>query len=333
MVIDIDKADNKEKIVNKVKDNTIKDNILQKNSLKSSRGRGSVSNKGNSSNVGNRLPSNYPTPGESPRRNDGHLFTVETIRDSVASAVGEPERNLRSPSPISVKPHAPNLNASKLSDSSISTLESNDSPRFPCLTNAIYSPYDNTSATTKPVNNYTYKPVVNSAPVSTSNNTNYPLTNSTQGVHYRANNNYTTSANNSETYNGHGYPVPAEVPYFNPSRVSNVNNPVTKGSNISKEVISELNTQNAYEPYSPHNPKPYFTKPRNYVLNQMSNTYQLFEKEAISPTMPNEIAINKKGILGRVKLAFNFGDAKLNKTTNVDSIIVKYKDITKRKFI
>jgi hypothetical protein len=332
IIIDIDKAD-KEKIVNKVKDNTLKDNILQKNSLKSSRGRGNVSNKGNSSNVGNRLPYNYPTPGESPRRNDGYFFTVETIRDSLASEVGEPERNLRSPSPIPVMPPAPNMDASNLSTPSISTLNTNDSPRFPNLTNPICSPNDNSSATTKPVDNYTYKPVVNYAPVSTSNNTNYPLTNSTQGVHYRANNNYTTSANKSETYNGHGYPVPAEVPYFNPSSVSNVNNPVTKGSNISKEVISELNTQNAYEPYSPHNPKPYFTKPRNYVLNQMSNTYQLFEKEAISPTMPSEVAINKKGLLGRIKLAFNFGDAKLNKTTNVDSIIVKYKDITKRKFI
>jgi hypothetical protein len=72
---------------------------------------------------------------------------------------------------------------------------------------------------------------------------------------------------------------------------------------------------------------------RDFVKKNMANVYQMDEKEAISPTMPNEIEINKKGLLGRLKLAFNFGDPKLNKTNNVDSIIVKYKDITKRKFI
>jgi len=332
MIIDIDKTDNKEKIVNKVKDNTIKDNILQKNQdLKSSRGRGRVSDKGNSSNVGNRLPSNYPTPGESPRRNDGYLFTVETIRDSMASAVGEPERNLRSTAPTPVMPPAPNIDASNLSTPSISTLNTNDSPRFPNLTNAIYSPNDNSSVATKPVNNYTYKPVVNNASVSTSNNTYYPLTNSTQGVHYPANNSSNTSANKHDTYYGHGYFVPDQVPYFNPYDVTNVNNPVTKGSNIPKEVISQLNTQNAYVAYNPENHQSYFAK-REFVKKNLAKEYQMDEKEAISPTMPNEIAINKKGLLGRIKLAFNFGDAKLNKTNNVDSIIVKYKDITKRKF-
>jgi len=331
MIIDIDKTDNKEKIVNKVKDNTIKDNILQKNQdLKSSRGRGRVSDKGNSSNVGNRLPSNYPTPGESPRRNDGYLFTVETIRDSMASAVGEPERNLRSPAPV--MPPAPNLDASNLSTPSISTLNTNDSPRFPNLTNAIYSPNDNSSATTKPVNNYTYKPVVNNASVSTSNNTYYPVTNSTQGVHYPANNSSNTSANNHETYYGHTWAVPAQVPYFDPYDASNVNNSVTKGSNIPKEVSSQLNTQNAYVALKPRKPETY-NGMRDFVKKNMANVYQMDEKEAISPTMPNEIEINKKGLLGRLKLAFNFGDPKLNKTNNVDSIIVKYKDITKRKFI
>jgi hypothetical protein len=42
--------------------------------------------------------------------------------------------------------------------------------------------------------------------------------------------------------------------------------------------------------------------------------------------MPNEIVIEKKGILGRVKLAFNFLDRRLqNGISNMDSIVVKYR--------
>jgi hypothetical protein len=50
--------------------------------------------------------------------------------------------------------------------------------------------------------------------------------------------------------------------------------------------------------------------------------------------MPNEIVIEKKGILGRVKLAFNFLDRRLqNGISNMDSIVVKYNDAAKRKFV
>jgi uncharacterized protein YehS (DUF1456 family) len=53
------------------------------------------------------------------------------------------------------------------------------------------------------------------------------------------------------------------------------------------------------------------------------------DKEAYSPTMPNEIVINKKGILGKLKVAFKIE----NNKGEVDSIFIKYRDITKRKFI
>jgi hypothetical protein len=56
----------------------------------------------------------------------------------------------------------------------------------------------------------------------------------------------------------------------------------------------------------------------------------LYEKEVYSPVMPDEIVINKKGILGRLKVAFNFEH---KNQSNVDSIFVKYRDITKRKFV
>jgi hypothetical protein len=65
---------------------------------------------------------------------------------------------------------------------------------------------------------------------------------------------------------------------------------------------------------------------RNYNAN-------IEDKEVYSPPMDNEIVINKKGLLGRLKLAFSYGNNNLNKDTNVNSIFVKYRDITKRKFV
>jgi hypothetical protein len=50
--------------------------------------------------------------------------------------------------------------------------------------------------------------------------------------------------------------------------------------------------------------------------------------------MDNEVVIEKKGLLGKLKLAFNYGEKKhQDGTTNVDSIVVKYRDIAKRKFV
>jgi len=49
--------------------------------------------------------------------------------------------------------------------------------------------------------------------------------------------------------------------------------------------------------------------------------------------MSNEIEINKSGILGKLKLAVKYIDTKItNSMSNIDSIVIKYHDITKRKF-
>jgi hypothetical protein len=70
---------------------------------------------------------------------------------------------------------------------------------------------------------------------------------------------------------------------------------------------------------------------RNAVVN---NYHANFEKEVFSPVMDNEVVIDKKGLLGRLKLAFNYGNKNLKTgTDNVDSIVVKYRDIAKRKFV
>lgn len=49
--------------------------------------------------------------------------------------------------------------------------------------------------------------------------------------------------------------------------------------------------------------------------------------------MANEIVVPKKGILGRLKVALNFKNKLDNGMSNVDSIYVKYSDLSRRKFI
>jgi len=47
-----------------------------------------------------------------------------------------------------------------------------------------------------------------------------------------------------------------------------------------------------------------------------------------------EVNIAKKGVLGKVKLGFKYLDSKIHKSqSKLDSIYVKYNDISKRKFI
>jgi hypothetical protein len=49
--------------------------------------------------------------------------------------------------------------------------------------------------------------------------------------------------------------------------------------------------------------------------------------------MPQEIELKPKGVKGKIKLAFNFIDSKVYKTvSNMESIAVKYHDVSKRKF-
>jgi hypothetical protein len=53
-----------------------------------------------------------------------------------------------------------------------------------------------------------------------------------------------------------------------------------------------------------------------------------------SPVLDNELVIKKHGLLGKLKLAFNYGDKRLPKnSSNVDSIFVKYRDVARRKFV
>jgi hypothetical protein len=324
MTLDSDIPSNKENIVNKTIEDKQKDNVLQRNNLKSSRGRGSISktsdsgnsnissssnienpgignNGANSNNTPYTLPPHYPIPGEYVRGNLYHEhppqeFVVETIRDSVASQLGEAERTL--PTPVPRIPNTPNLKGDNLSTPSMSSLNTNDTPRFEPITSF---PPGNSNNTT-----------VNRLPVS------YSSTNNSY------NSDYNTYYNN--TYyntNGHAYPVPGEVGYFNPARVSSDTHRATIGLNASNEDI--------------HNN--YGTNSVNWALRRQHAGRQIVDKvtgfsdkEIYSPTMPNEIEIHKHGLIGKLKVAFGFGNSKDN-NGNVNSVFVKYRDITKRKFV
>lgn len=183
ITLDVNISDNQEKI--EIIENIVNNNVLQKNThtLKSSRGRSINNYNGGSSSNSN--DTRNPRP-----REDGLFFVVDTIRDSVASAAGEPERRLATPEPsntvstpptIPTMPPAPNLNASNLSTPSMFTIKTNDTPRFEPIerfetfTKTIYSGNNNNaSVTNAQENNYTYLPIPNYAPVSTSQNTRFP---------------------------------------------------------------------------------------------------------------------------------------------------------------
>jgi hypothetical protein len=240
ITMDIDVYENKEHISKVKKTN---DYVLQRNELKSSRGQSISSNK--TENV--RLPEYYPRPGirTRTRGEDGHIFHLDGIRNSSVSVPERPFNSMPS-SPIPTIPDAPNLNASKLSTPSISTINEDNSPRFPNLTDAVYSPNDIGYTVTNPQeNNSTYNPV----PYSTSVNNPVPYSTSVNRpeVSYSTTNNSYTSTYNSQDYDGNGpvYPIPAEVPYFDPARVSNETAHATIGLNRSNERLSY------FEPHRP----------------------------------------------------------------------------------
>jgi hypothetical protein len=226
----INLPDNKKSITQIEKTN---DYVLQKNSLRSSRGK-SISNQ--PENI--RLPEDYPRPVIRPRQEGGHTFLVDTIRNSTVDLPirsGEDVNNTVSrPSPTI--PNAPNMDASNLSTPSMSTIKSDDSPRFPTLTNAVYSPNKNSSSVTNTQgNNSTYRPV----PYSTSKNI-------PQIPYSRTNNNYTSTSDYQDyIVNNHVYPLPAEAPFFNPARVSNETNHTTIGLNPSNERFSYFHPREA----------------------------------------------------------------------------------------
>jgi len=149
---------------------------------------------------------------------------------------------------------------------------------------------------------------------------------------------YSTNVQNNEDYSptyGYHYVVPGDAPYFNPTRSTINSNQATVGLNGSNEGTlwhqgrSDRNTTN----WESHRN----VARRNMVNVYRENTQILSEKEVFTPSnniyFPNEIELKKKGVYGKIKLAFNFVDTKLNKTlSNVDSIAIKYHDAAKRKF-
>jgi hypothetical protein len=236
MTLDCEIKNNKENIVNKTIEDKQNDNVLQRNSLKSSRGRSSISKTGESGNNNNSsssnienpgrsnngansnntpytLPPHYPAPGEYVRGNVYHEnpsqeFIVETIRDSVASQLGEGERTLATPEPRI--PNTPNLKGDNLSTPSMSSLNTNDTPRFEPITSLSSGNPNNRTVNTLP------------AAYSSTNNS--------------YNSDYITYYNNAYyNTNGHAYPVPGEVGYFNPARVSSDTHHATIGLNASNE--------------------------------------------------------------------------------------------------
>jgi len=70
----------------------------------------------------------------------------------------------------------------------------------------------------------------------------------------------------------------------------------------------------------------------NYQQRVLEENTGLASKfSAYSPVLPNEFIIEKKGILGRAKLGIkSFGDKTVH---NVESVYLKYSDISKRKFV
>jgi hypothetical protein len=69
----------------------------------------------------------------------------------------------------------------------------------------------------------------------------------------------------------------------------------------------------------------------------MDERRALTEKEVApisNDIIPKELEVNTKGLMGKLKLAFKFVDKKINNTvSNMDSIVIKYHDSTKRKFV
>jgi hypothetical protein len=76
---------------------------------------------------------------------------------------------------------------------------------------------------------------------------------------------------------------------------------------------------------------------QNRIKANMAQQYMdKAEKEVaydiMSNTLPKEVEV-KRGVFGKIKLAFNFIDSKLEtKISNMDSIAIKYHDKGKRKF-
>jgi len=246
-------------------------------------------------------------------RDGGLYFVVDTIRDSTAE---ETERALRSSYPIN--------NAVPNNGQYTSSYYNPSSPIHPRL--ATPNPYDtySTPSTMSPLFP-SYASSINSA-----HPDNFQPANTDQN-YYPAPLGYPVNSYTNYPNSGYPYPVPGkgEAPYFNPSHNSMDTNHTTIGLNDSNENV----WRNTY------NDSVDWNQLRNNVERNITERYLedrrgISDKEVVfSPIMSNEIEINKSGILGKLKLAVKYIDTKItNSMSNIDSIVIKYHDITKRKF-
>lgn len=130
---------------------------------------------------------------------------------------------------------------------------------------------------------------------------------------------------------GYTYPVPGTAPYFNPARSSLESNQATMGLNGSNEQMM-WNSPASVDWNATRN-----LVERNYVQRQLDERIGFSDKEVMpiaeNGVLPHEIEIRKRGVLGKLKLAFSFLDNKINSSiSNMDKIAVKYHDVSKRKF-
>jgi len=133
----------------------------------------------------------------------------------------------------------------------------------------------------------------------------------------------------NSNYNGHVYPVPGQVPYFNPTRVSVNSTKAVMGLNTSNENLWRNNFVGSSTDW---------TMQRYNAQSAVAREYlEITQKEVVPSILSNEIVPRevevKRGIFGKIKLTFKLIDSKLEaKISNMDSIAIKFHDKGKRKF-
>jgi hypothetical protein len=141
------------------------------------------------------------------------------------------------------------------------------------------------------------------------------------------------SKNNQQNYH-FSYPIPAEVPYFNPARDSVESNKATMGLNASNENMWTVHKTGVgainWEERRGMAERNMYMAEKNEIRDYLE------AKEVVTLSnveMPKEIIVQNSSIKGKLKLAFNFIDTRFSKTvSNMDSIALNYHDKSKRKF-
>lgn len=161
--------------------------------------------------------------------------------------------------------------------------------------------------------------------------------------------------------NPHPYTVPGTVSYFNPSLISTETSKATIGLNGSNERLW-LSSSDAPGPLTwTTNPGLYRNNSREIIWSDPQNVRSVdwtqkkdavitnYNKKILEDNvgfsskvvlndvnyeLPDEVILNKKGITGKIKVAFKYLDNKLAKTySNMDNVAIKYHDKSKRKFV